>query len=792
LDLKVDKITGKGLSTEDYTTSEKNKLASIDATHYLPPLQTTVQLSALPQAGLSDKARVYVEADLSDYFYDATASSGDIAPDDQAGGIGFWRKVAVGGETAASIKTKYESNADTNAFTDTEQALVATVSGKEETSNKSQDIETDKTSTTKYSSVKQLYDWAVAKFQAALVSGTNIKTLNGTSILGSGDIAISGGSGSVVVVKNVWVSSTGNDAAGLIGRQDLPFLTINAALDALGVNGGVVNLGLGSFNSPLYSKIESNTIFKGSGKPKYNNTVTGGASYPLYIKTTATALTGGTILLGEFRIPFDSENIQIYDLGVDAGLDWCTTFNAGVATEGLMIANGDYVNTPQNGKLLRKNVIVKNVATIVKGSADMVHSFLIENCYEPYVDNVDTYNGFAGFVYKNIGGSATSIKSHNSGTFGIVIKTNTYAYNNSTFLNDFEIDGGAGLAIQDEGDASGIQNVYISNGRIRNTSYGVKQIGTLLKYINVSNIFSSNITGLGFDFSNVQNSNFLNNSAISCGSGGFKIIGVNNRVSENRAVSNTGVGIDIRTSSGTYPSISTGNDSNNNSTYGFFYSGDIRGGHNVAISNTTAAISGTITILEAYTLPNPLSLVGAPGSYTAPLSVENTGTASAADKNVAVFSGNLGSSTNSDNNTTIGIRQKNSTVKNYSIFSFWNSSFNTIAQIAARNHSHGVSEGSISLITTLAGILNVTLVASSNGNVLIGKDQFTGVTNNDTGERLQVEGTVSAIKYKLSALNTAPSSSTDTGVLGEIRITATYIYVCTATNTWVRTALATW
>lgn len=127
LDLKVDKVTGKGLSTEDYTTSEKNKLASIDATHYLAPLSTTVQLSALPQATLSDKARVYVENDLSDYFYDATASSGDIAPDDQTGGIGFWRKVAVGGETGASIKTKYESQADTNAFTDALKAKLDSI-----------------------------------------------------------------------------------------------------------------------------------------------------------------------------------------------------------------------------------------------------------------------------------------------------------------------------------------------------------------------------------------------------------------------------------------------------------------------------------------------------------------------------------------------------------------------------------------------------------------------------------------------------------------------------------------
>lgn len=53
-------------------------------------------------------------------------------------------------------------------------------------------------------------------------------------------------------------------------------------------------------------------------------------------------------------------------------------------------------------------------------------------------------------------------------------------------------------------------------------------------------------------------------------------------------------------------------------------------------------------------------------------------------------------------------------------------------------------------------------------------------------------GTMTAIKYQVSALNTAPSSASDTGTTGEIRVTATYIYVCTATNTWVRTALATW
>jgi len=53
-------------------------------------------------------------------------------------------------------------------------------------------------------------------------------------------------------------------------------------------------------------------------------------------------------------------------------------------------------------------------------------------------------------------------------------------------------------------------------------------------------------------------------------------------------------------------------------------------------------------------------------------------------------------------------------------------------------------------------------------------------------------GPVTSTQFRLSALNTAPSSAADTGTLGEIRIDSGYIYVCTATNTWVRAALATW
>tara|TARA_R110000751_G_scaffold246709_2_gene346592 strand:- start:3301 stop:3705 length:405 start_codon:yes stop_codon:yes gene_type:complete len=55
------------------------------------------------------------------------------------------------------------------------------------------------------------------------------------------------------------------------------------------------------------------------------------------------------------------------------------------------------------------------------------------------------------------------------------------------------------------------------------------------------------------------------------------------------------------------------------------------------------------------------------------------------------------------------------------------------------------------------------------------------------GSSLTVTGQVN-----LAALNTAPLAATSTGTLGEIRWTATHVYLCTATDVWVRAVLATW
>lgn len=63
-------------------------------------------------------------------------------------------------------------------------------------------------------------------------------------------------------------------------------------------------------------------------------------------------------------------------------------------------------------------------------------------------------------------------------------------------------------------------------------------------------------------------------------------------------------------------------------------------------------------------------------------------------------------------------------------------------------------------------------------------------------------GAISTFSASLSGLTSidalirlqgfAPDSATAAGTAGDIRYDADYIYICTATNTWKRVAIATW
>jgi len=129
--------------------------------------------------------------------------------------------------------------------------------------------------------------------------------------------------------------------------------------------------------------------------------------------------------------------------------------------------------------------------------------------------------------------------------------------------------------------------------------------------------------------------------------------------------------------------------------------------------------------------------------------------------------------------------------------------------------SNNTASGNKALLNNTTGSNNTAIgdnsgngITTGSGNTLIGAkigyyvSLFPSLTNNiilangtgdikaqHDGTNWTMQGTVAATQFRVLALNTAPATATSTGTAGEIRVTASYIYVCTATNTWVRTAL---
>jgi hypothetical protein len=103
---------------------------------------------------------------------------------------------------------------------------------------------------------------------------------------------------------------------------------------------------------------------------------------------------------------------------------------------------------------------------------------------------------------------------------------------------------------------------------------------------------------------------------------------------------------------------------------------------------------------------------------------------------------------------------------------------------------YGYNAGNTRFRNTIIGNgkgVPIIYTIGSSGNVNIGRGN-----NFDSGYKLDVLGTIQSSQFKLNALNTAPANATATGTVGEIRVDASYIYICTATNTWKRSAITTW
>ena len=148
------------------------------------------------------------------------------------------------------------------------------------------------------------------------------------------------------------------------------------------------------------------------------------------------------------------------------------------------------------------------------------------------------------------------------------------------------------------------------------------------------------------------------------------------------------------------------------------------------------------------------------GSYVSPLTVENTGNASDAFKNVATFIGNRGNASNIDDNTNIGIWQKSAISNNYATVNFFNSGGYLASFFGGQFVNHGSgNNGNLIFGTTLSGSATVKMTLASSGNVLIN-------TTTDAGFKLDVNGTARVqglVTATLSNYNSTHTGNTTRG-----------------------------
>ncbi len=130
----------------------------------------------------------------------------------------------------------------------------------------------------------------------------------------------------------------------------------------------------------------------------------------------------------------------------------------------------------------------------------------------------------------------------------------------------------------------------------------------------------------------------------------------------------------------------------------------------------------------------------------------------------------------------------NNIIGNSSYLNIINGDGNIVFGNNSGNNLTGNSSYNVSIGNNILGNTGDNWVTIADGQ---GNKVFETQATDRTPMKMLITDTDGVGRYK-SLLGTAPTSATDTGTTGEIRVTADYVYYCIASNTWVRAALASW
>jgi hypothetical protein len=308
---KVDKVTGKGLSTEDYTTAEKTKLSGIataatansaDATLLARANHTGTQAISTV-SGL--QAELDLKAPLASPAFTGTPTGITKAhvglsnvdnTADTAKPVSTAQQTALDGKegtiTSGTTAQYWRGDKSWRDFaTDVRAAVLTGLS----TASSAALAATD----TVLAALGQLQAQINGK-QATLVNTTNIKSINGSSILGSGDLTVSGGasdarvvvrdeqttgtSGGTVSSANTWVTRVLNTVvSNAVSGASLSSNSVTLPAGTYVVTATAPGYRMNSHKARLYNVTASAVLLQGSSE------IANAADYPVQ---SASVITG--------------------------------------------------------------------------------------------------------------------------------------------------------------------------------------------------------------------------------------------------------------------------------------------------------------------------------------------------------------------------------------------------------------------------------------------------------------------------------------------------------------------
>ena len=606
----------------------------------------------------------------------------------------------------------------------------------------------------------------ISTFQGSGSDGQNIFIGGGGLSSGTGGGASSNGSSNTAVGVNALLNNTTGRSNSALGVDALRFNTTGSFNTANGVEalfsnttGGnntafgaqslqasttaIGNTGIG--NASLLSNTTGalNTAI-GISALRFNTTGTNntalGFSAGRFITggLTNNTITNNSIFIGvETKAAADNQTNQIVIGYQETGLGSNTT----------IIGNSSTVTTALRGRLILGSVVDNGVNQLqVTGTAlfssSVTAASLIVNT-SGQARTITTFQG-AGSDGQNIfigggglgsttGGGASTNGSYNTSVGVFALNAITTGYFNTA--------NGVNALLQNttghSNTANGFQALQNSTAGSSNTATGVQAL--------LANTTAANNTANGR--SALQNNTTgANNTAVGGSAGRFITGGVTTNTITNNSIF---IGYDTRAAA---------NNQTNQIVIGYQETG--LGSNTTIIGNSstvTTALRGRLIL--GTTTDNGVNQLQVTGSATVTTSVS-----------AESIVGTRTSTVSGTNGSLIG-RDLTNTAKRIDI-----------------GYAAGINGGYISVQE--AGVdwrpLFINPISSIAASVIIGK------TTDDGVNKLQVVGNVLASQFRLSALNTAPATAASAGTLGEIRIDADYIYVCTATNTWKRVAIATW